>query len=91
MNAIINSTPNGYGFGHDWTLVVNGKSFYLGQDAKFCSRVLGMTGRDVVNAIGDNDLTKKKTRTALANFIMDRLCLSENIVESLEPWELCCQ
>lgn len=91
MNAIVNSTPNGYGFGYDWTLNVNGKSFYLGQDVKFCQRVLGMSGRQVVDAIGDNDLSKLETREALANFIMDCLELDEDALSDLQPWELCCQ
>jgi hypothetical protein len=38
--------PNAYGFGHDWTLVLskNGeqKHFWLGQDVKVISRILGM-------------------------------------------------
>jgi len=54
MNAEINITSN-YGFDHNWTLVVSTKtktkSFYLGQDVKFCSRVLGMEPSYIVRQI----------------------------------------
>ena len=86
---IIHTTPT-Y-FGHDWTLHVNGKAFYLGQDVKFCSRVLGMSGSEVVSAIGDADLSKIETRESLARFIVDELGLTEEQIDSLQSWELCCQ
>jgi hypothetical protein len=91
MKPIIVSTPNAYGFGHDWTLVVKGRSFYLGQDAKFCQRVLGMRGSEVAEAIGSNDLSKDTTRRRLAAFIIQSLGLDQEQIETLEPWELCCQ
>lgn len=87
MNTIIVSVGD-YGFGHNWTLVMGGKQFYLGQDVKFCKRVLGMSPSDVVDAIGDNDLRKEETRDALANFIIDTLQIEG---ENIESWELCCQ
>jgi len=38
--------PNAYGFGHDWSLVLKkdgvSKQFWLGQDVKVVSRILGM-------------------------------------------------
>lgn len=96
MNAIIEVTSNYGGLSHEWQLIVtrkNGdrKSFYLGQDVKFCSRVLGMTGRQVAEEIGSNDLTVEKTRYRLARFIIDTLELTEEQLFELQPWELCCQ
>lgn len=97
MKKHIETTPNAYGFGHDWTLVVdyksfgkvNRKRFFLGQDAKFCSRVLGLHPRDVVRAIGSNDMTSPKTRKRLANFIYRNLDLDFKKVRTLETWEVC--
>ena len=44
--CFIESLPNRYGFGRDWTLVVkHGKTsrkFWLGQDAKVFSRIIGI-------------------------------------------------
>lgn len=99
MKKHLETTPNAYGFGHDWTLVVdmknfgqvNRKRFFLGQDAKFCSRVLGMQPRDIVKAIGSNDLTSPATRVKLANFIYKRLELNHKKVRTLETWEVCAQ
>jgi hypothetical protein len=46
MKAIIKITEGPYGFGRTWALEVEGKdwskSFYLGQDAKVCHRLLNM-------------------------------------------------
>ena len=82
-------------FGFDWNLVVTikdvTKRFYLGQDVKFCSRVLGMTTREVVDRIGDNDLRKVETQKKLGNFILNVLNLEEESLLNLESWELCCQ
>jgi hypothetical protein len=88
---IIETAPNGYGFGHDWTLVTKHGSFYLGQDSKFCARTLGMRGSDVADAIGSNDLTSTPVRRKLAAFILQSMGLDESSLEGLQPWELCCQ
>lgn len=47
IQADIETRPNGYGFGRNWSLVLKkeGKTIdskYLGQDAKVSSRVLGL-------------------------------------------------
>jgi len=53
MKATIEMTPNGYGFGYDWTLVLpptkkwGVQRFFMGQDAKVCARLLGMTPKEV--------------------------------------------
>jgi hypothetical protein len=78
-------------WGHNWTLDAYGKQFYLGQDGKFCSRVLGMRGSDVVEAIGSNDLRQDKVRRKLARFIINQLELDKEKLMSIEPWGLCCQ
>lgn len=88
MNARIEISVGGYGFGHDWTLVVNNKSFYLGQDVKFCSRVLGVSPSYVVEQIGSRDITKPSVNKRLANFILDELELTKDKLKQLQPWEL---
>jgi hypothetical protein len=50
-----------------------------------------MNGSEVVSAIGDADLSKIETREKLARFIVDELGLTEEQIDSLESWELCCQ
>lgn len=88
---IIVSTPNAYGFGHDWTLVAEGKSFYLGQDVKFIRRAMGCEPRDVIAAIGTNDLRKPTAQRKLAQFILDYFSLTPDKLRDLQSWELCCQ
>jgi hypothetical protein len=77
---------------HNWTLVQTTKgqtrSWYLGQDGKFCKRILGLEPREVVQAIGDNDLGNPKTRRRLAKFIMAELNLSSRELRNLQPWQL---
>lgn len=80
-----------YGFSHNWTLSAFGKSFFLGQDVKFCRRVLGMEPSYVVQQIGTNDLRTEEARAALAEFIVDQLELDEDKVSNIEPWALCAQ
>ena len=87
----IEVTRGAYGFGHEWTLVAYGKRFYLGQDSKFCSRVLGMSPSVVVDEIGSSDLRDEKVLQRLAEFICFHLELDEATAEALQPWELCCQ
>ena len=82
-------------FGHDWNLIVETndgvKNFYLGQDVKFCSRVLGLTPREIVHEIGTGDFTKDENLKLLGNFITEQLGLVEESVNELQSWELCCQ
>ena len=94
MESRIVVTPRG-DFGHDWNLIVETndgvKNFYLGQDVKFCSRVLGLTPRDIVNEIGTGDFRNEENLKLLGNFISEQLGLVEESVNELESWELCCQ
>lgn len=86
-------------FGHDWILVLETKknkilqrkSFYLGQDVKFCSRVLGMSPRDVVDEIGSGDFTREKNLKLLGKLISKQLGLSAKSIDKLDAWDLCSQ
>ncbi len=79
-----------YGFAHYWTLIYRNKRYHLGQDVKFCNRVLNMLPRDVVEAIGDNDLSNEKTNRKLARFIVSTLKERHLInFKNLQTWELC--
>jgi hypothetical protein len=94
MKAIIKIT-NGY-FTKDWTLVVtnkNGidKSFYLGQDVKFCNRILGIRPADVIQEIGSAEIEEPKINKKLAKFIIKQLGLTSKLVNDLNKWELCAQ
>lgn len=95
MKAKIQITSN-YGFDHNWSLVLtksNGtsKSFYLGQDVKFCSRVLGMEPRYIVEQIGSGNITEPSINTRLANFIIDSLGLTKTELFNLKAWSLCAE
>ena len=78
-----------YGFAHYWTLIYRNKRFHLGQDVKFCKRILQMEPRDVVRSIGDNDLTNEKTNKKLAQFIVKTIKETHLInFKDLQPWDL---
>jgi len=96
MKATIQIERGSYGFGHTWTLTLTKsdgiyRAFYLGQDAKFCSRVLGMSPSYLVAQIGSNDLTKETTLTRLANFILGYLGITKNELYKQESWSLCAE
>ena len=83
---------NQYGFAHYWTLVYRNKSYYLGQDVKFCTRVLQMLPRDVVQAIGTREIDKPTGNKKLAQFIVKTLKERHLInFKNLQPWELCAE
>ena len=81
-----------YGFDHNWTLEVTTsqgtKAFYLGQDVKFCKRVLGMEPSYIVQQIGSNEVTEPKVNSRLAKFIIKSLGLSSKQLNKLQTWEL---
>lgn len=87
----LSSTNYGGFVSHNWTLKVYGKSFYLGQDGKFCSRVLGMHPRDVAQAIGTNDLRTSKARTSLARMIVNNLGITRSNIKTLSAWDICAE
>ena len=95
MNAEIQITSS-YGFDHNWTLVVSTakkrKSFYLGQDVKFCQRVLGMPTTYVISQIGTREISQgTKGNKKLAKFICQSLELNGRNIDKIESWGLCCQ
>jgi len=89
---------------YDWTLVLpfsehgEAQEFYLGQDAKFLSRGLGMNGTYFRNLVCDRldqehaliDPRLLEVREAMAEEIIEQLG-GEKQVRSAEPWELCAQ
>lgn len=85
-----------YGFDHNWTLSfdINDKhySYYLGQDVKFCQRVLGMTTRQVIDKVDGltGNIKKPEENLLLAQFIVDHLAILDNI-DTANPWDYCAQ
>ena len=95
MNAEIKITSN-YGFDHNWTLVVSTakktKSFYLGQDVKFWSRVLGMETSYIIEQIGTREVDEGTVgNKKLAKFICKELELNGRNINKIEPWGLCAE
>ena len=87
MKVII--TRGSYGFGHEWTLEAYGKQYYLGQDVKFCSRVLGVSPSAIVSVIGSPEIEVPAVNKKLARFICDELGVTRST--KIQPWELCAQ
>jgi hypothetical protein len=87
MKIIISSN---YGFDHNWTLLIKNKSFYLGQDVKFCHRILGISPREIVQQIGSAHIQDEKVNRKLARFIVKQLGGTKTII-NLQPWELCAE
>lgn len=87
MKVIV--TRGAYGFGHEWTLVAYGHNFFLGQDVKFCSRVLGMVPIDVVGRIGSPEIEEPTTNKRLARLIVNELGITRSNVKKLDRWSLC--
>jgi len=95
MQAEIKITSS-YGFDHNWTLVVTTpkkqKSFYLGQDVKFCSRILGMEPSYIINQIGTREIDEGTIgNKKLAKFICEQLGVNGRTMTRIEPWGLCAQ
>lgn len=93
MKAIIKITEGPYGFGRTWTLEVTGKdwtkSFYLGQDAKVCHRLLNMSPNAVTYAIGTREIGEgTKGNRRLAKFILTELGLGARQLKKMSMWEI---
>lgn len=86
----IQVSNNGFG-GHSWTLLAYGKSFYLGQDVKFCRRILGKDPMWVIREIGTNDLRSKSALTKLARLIVTDLGINRSNIKTIEPWAICAE
>ncbi len=85
-----------YGFAYYWTLVVSTpkktKSFMLGQDVKFCNRVLGMDTSYLVQEIGTREIGYGTPgNKKLAKFICNELGLNGRNIDKIEPWGLCAE
>jgi hypothetical protein len=96
MTTKINVTRGEYGFGHNWTLEIStpkeAKSFFLGQDIKFCNRVLNMDPRYVVDRIGTSEIDNgTKGNRLLAKFICEYLNINGRNFKKINAWELCAQ
>lgn len=88
MKASINITKE-YGMFHYWHLVLENKetkrSFYLGQDAKVCSRLLGMPPAVVVERIGTNDPSSPEGNQKLTELILEHILPEgQEVTELLE-------
>ena len=99
MNATIEITSN-YGFDHNWTLVLesngNIKSFLLGQDTKVCSRLLQMSPRDVVEAIGTREIDygtigNKRLAKFILSVLKENHLLTTRKIMGMDSWSLCVQ
>ena len=95
MKAEIKIGSN-YGFDHNWTLILSTpkktKSFYLGQDVKFCQRVLGVDTSYVVKQIGTWEVGYGTPgNKKLAKFICNELGLNGRNIDKIEPWGLCAE
>ena len=83
-------------FGHNWTLEISTakvtKSMYLGQDIKFCNRVLNMAPSYVIDQIGTREVDNgTKGNALLAKFICKELGINGWNFKRLNAWELCAQ
>jgi hypothetical protein len=93
----LRTKPNAYGFGRDWYLTIEDREFWLGQDAKVCSRVLGCSPKDVINE-WENETNKEYTgwNDDFSNWLADVLAgaylNNEDVnVNDLREWDLCVQ
>lgn len=85
-----------YGFGHNWTLKCETpkitKTFWLGQDVKFCHRVLGMDTDYVASCIRTRNISEGTIgNRKLARFICRELNLNGNNIKRMNGWDLACQ
>ena len=87
INMKVRITNGSYGFGKVWVLECYGKSFYLGQDGKVCSRVLGMRPADVVQAIGTREIESEKGNLKLAKLLVNNLGITRSNVNSFPSWQ----
>lgn len=73
-----------------WSLMVKGKEFLLGQDAKWTNRIVGLDINDFFTEVGADDRTEEG-REKIGKWIVKELKLTPKLVEKLEPWSLSCQ
>ena len=94
--------PNAYGFGKDWTIIIKkdgklAKSFWLGQDVKVVSRILGMRMNEAIehykNKYGSEnfDVVKDYIAADILRKVLDTQRLTQDQLEKLlnrNNWEL---
>lgn len=94
MKSTISISSGNYGFETNWTLICSTpkvtKSFFLGQDVKVCSRILGISPSQLIEEIGTNDFREEKTLKKLGTFIAKEVGLNGNNIKKLQPWEISC-
>jgi hypothetical protein len=94
MKTSIEISSN-YGFDYNWTLVLSTpkktKRFYLGQDIKFCRRILGLEPSYIIEVIGTNDIQNKTGNKKLAKFICGLLNLNGKNMNNFQDWDFCSQ
>lgn len=104
VTAELDLIDDQYGFGRSWMLRVKWgnvftRCFYLGQDAKVCSRLLGLEPRELaIEVTGVNapmDLGDEATKSKLATYLLNHIVgLYQGDGDpyadllGLEPWEL---
>ena len=102
MEAKILHHRNGYGFGHDWQLQLTkdnvSKVFYLGQDAKVCSRILGMSATEMESSglIPNRNIDDLETNKALAWLVIEAVSnqpndieeVAENLFNEANSWDI---
>ena len=86
--VLISAGP--YGFGRTWELKAYGRKFYLGQDAKVCSRLLGLDPSQVIKLIGGNNISDDNINNNLAVLIINTVGLTAQSAQDLEAWALAC-
>ena len=92
MKSTISVSSGNYGFVKNWTLICSTpkitKSFYLGQDVKVCSRILGISPSQLIEEIGSNDFREESTLRKLGTFIAKEIGLNGHNIKKLESWEI---
>jgi len=80
-----------YGFDKNWTLICKSEKgnneFFLGQDIKFCNRVLGIEPKEIISQIGSANISEPSTNQKLAKFIVSELGITEDNVAELNSWD----
>jgi hypothetical protein len=74
----------------NWSLIVDGKEFLLGQDVKWVMRTIGININDFFKEVGTDDRTEQG-RQKIGEWIVDNLNLTPTKIKNLEVWDLCCQ
>lgn len=105
IKATVRISPNGYGFGHDWTLVIEKdgipRTFWLGQAEKYCRRILGRTSAEIYSDFEIRTKSSEKLEDLAWHLIqsigdecapaLDDEEIAQYIYDNLQSWELACE